>query len=319
MRVLFTGATGVLGREALPALIAAGHDVTGLARGDDDAAWLREIGARPASLDLFDGDQVNAAVAGHDAVVHFATAIPPFARMTKRDAWAVNDRLRTEATRTLVDAALAHGVERFMFPSIVFIYADGGDAWLDETAAISPVWDALDSALDAESEVRRFADGGGSGIVLRLGRLYGPGRASSELIQAVSTSRRKAPIVGSGRNFVSSIHSADVGSAVPIALTVPGGTFNVVDDEPVTAERLAASLADALGVGVPAKVPPVAARLAAGKAAALLTVSHRVSNGAFREATGWKPAHPSVVEGWHAVIASSKAQRQHRSRRPPGR
>jgi NAD dependent epimerase/dehydratase family enzyme len=89
------------------------------------------------------------------------------------------------------------------------------------------------------------------------------------------------------------------------AVTAPGGTYNVVDDDPVTSERLATALADALGVRRPAKIPAILARLAAGKAVNLLTVSHRVSNDAFKEATGWQPTYRSITEGWQAVVDQS--------------
>src|SRR5215218_367363 len=111
MRVLVTGATGVIGRQAVPRLLQAGHTVAGVARSDAAAGWLHAAGATPVRVDLFDPAKVRSVVADAQAVVHLATAIPPLARWRRRSVWRTNDRLRTQATRLLVDAAVAAGVE----------------------------------------------------------------------------------------------------------------------------------------------------------------------------------------------------------------
>lgn len=105
MKVFLTGATGVVGTRALPALVAAGHEVTAVARTDERAALVRRLGGQPVTVDLFGASAVAAAVVGHEAVVHLATNIPPMARSARRRAWATNDRLRSEASAHLVDAA----------------------------------------------------------------------------------------------------------------------------------------------------------------------------------------------------------------------
>jgi nucleoside-diphosphate-sugar epimerase len=302
MRVLFTGATGVLGRQAVPRLVAAGHEVVGVTRSEAEAQWLRSVGAAAQTLDLFDGDRVDSTVRGFEVVVHYATAIPPMDRMTKASSWETNDRLRSEATRHLVSAALKHGVGRFMQQSITLPYADGGDAWLDESAAIDPPWKVVESALEAESEAGRFAAGGGAGVVLRLARLYGPS-ASVGYVAAIKA--RKLPIVGKGDNWLSSIHEVDAGSAVVAAMGAPGGTYNLGDDEPVTSAEWARSLAEAVGAPAPRRIPRWLARIGAGGASRLLTISQRVSNRAFREATGWAPRYPSVRDGWAEMSDAS--------------
>lgn len=84
MKIVFTGATGVIGRRAVPAVVAAGHDVAAVARRDDDRGWLTDLGARPIGVDLFDPDVLARATSGADAVIHMATAIPPQDKMPKR-------------------------------------------------------------------------------------------------------------------------------------------------------------------------------------------------------------------------------------------
>lgn len=302
MKILFTGATGVIGRSAVPLLTKEGHDVTALARSGEDREWLDSVGARTVALDLFDAAAVSEVMAGIDTVIHYATSIPPLDRFGKREAWAVNDRLRSEATGILVDAALSNGVRRFVQQSITFFYADRGDQWIDESSPVAPQWDVLDSALDAESHVDRFRSGGGAGVVLRLARLYGPGRASDDFVDAVVD--RKMPIVGKGTNFVSSLHTHDAAAALGAALTAPDGVYNVADDEPVTAVRYGESLAELLGAPKPRHVPVVLARFALGKAVGLVTNSHRISSQSLKRATGWVPKYPSVVDGWADIVAS---------------
>jgi nucleoside-diphosphate-sugar epimerase len=299
MNVLVTGATGVIGGQAVPRLLQAGHEVAGVARSAAAARWLRAVGATPVQVDLFDPAMVAAAVANANAVVHLATAIPPLARMRRPGAWRTNDRLRTHATRNLVDAAIATGAEVFVQESISFVYADGGAAWLDESATVDPPVAATRSALVAEAETDRFASAGGRGVALRMARLYGPGRASAELANMALA--RRVFVVGHGGNYVSSLHVEDAGTAVAAALAVPSGIYNVGDDAPVTALRWTASLAAALGAPPPRRLPVWVARRLLGSVADLLTVSQRVSNQAFRRAAGWEPRHPSVVAGWPTV------------------
>lgn len=304
MKILFTGATGVLGTEAVPRLVADGHDVTGVSRSDDDRAWLEDVGARPARVDLFDPESIDGAMAGMDTVVHYATAIPELSAMAEKEAWTMNDRLRSEATRLLVDAAISHSVRRFIQQSITFTYADGGDEWLDESSEIAPAWEVLESAVEAERQVDRFRAAGGTGITLRLSRLYGPGEASREYMNGIAA--RKIPIVGNGRNYVSSLHVSDAALALSAAMRAPDGVYNVTDDDPVTSAEYTKSVAEALRAPRPRRVPAFVGRLALGEAVKLLTTSQRVSNRAFRESTGWAPAHPSVRQGWPDIVAQPR-------------
>ncbi|HEX6219850.1 MAG TPA: NAD-dependent epimerase/dehydratase family protein [Acidimicrobiia bacterium] len=307
MKILFTGATGVVGRAALPHLSVAGHDVIAVYRSETDRAWLEGLGARPVAVDLFDPDAVGSVVSGVDTVAHFATSIPSQNDMRKRASWDTNDRLRSTATAYLADAALDHGVRRFIQESISFVYADGGEKWLDESAPIEPAWDVLDSALTAEEHVARFRSGGGAGVVLRMARLYGPGEVSGEFIEAVRN--RAVPIIGTGANYVSSLHVDDAGTAVVAALTAPDGVFNVADDEPMRSADNLRALSEVLGAPPPRRIPSIMARIALGRAARLLTISQRVSNRAFREVTGWTPEHANARQGWGASVRQNRDER----------
>jgi nucleoside-diphosphate-sugar epimerase len=299
MRLFLTGATGVIGRRAVPALVAAGHEVTAVGRTPEKRAAIEQAGARAVAADLFDAEAVAAAVAGHDAVINLATAIPPASKAIRASAWRMNDRIRREASRNLVDAAVAAGASRYVQESFAPMYAGAGENWIDEGAPLDPAPHSR-STLDAEASARRFAEAGGAGVILRFGFFYGPdGSFAEDTIRAVR--RGLAPTVGRPDDYLASIHHDDAGSAVVAALSVPAGTYNVVDDEPLRRREFYESLADALGVGRP-KMPPSWLAGLTGSLGKTLSRSIRVSNRRFHEAAGWAPAYPSAREGWRAAV-----------------
>src|SRR5712671_5269514 len=131
MRVFVAGATGVLGRRAVAALVAAGHDVTGVARSPAKADLVGALGATPVEVSLFDADALRTAVGGHDAVCNLATHIPPLARAADPRAWQENARIRSEGSRNLVDAAVAAHATVYVQESIAVLYGDHCDEWVD--------------------------------------------------------------------------------------------------------------------------------------------------------------------------------------------
>jgi nucleoside-diphosphate-sugar epimerase len=162
--VFVAGATGAVGRQAVAALIEAGHRVRGTARDPGKSRQLRELGAEPVEVDLFDAGAVLRAVAGADAVVRLTTRIPPVARLRWRTAWAETNRLRTEGARILVDAALGAGVQVYVHESVAFVYQDAGARWIDEEAPTDTAdWPPLQATLLGEAEAARFAGRGEGG------------------------------------------------------------------------------------------------------------------------------------------------------------
>jgi nucleoside-diphosphate-sugar epimerase len=207
MRLLITGGSGVLGRALLPMLQRAGHHVTAPSRHE---------------LDLFDERALAGAVAGRDGIYHLATRIPPPDRMPDPAAWAENDRLRTEASRLLVDAGLADAAGVFVQPSIALVYPPGP---ADERTPVADVPAFLASTLIAEANALRFEQAGRRGVVLRLGLLYGP-----------TTGADRQPEAGA------TLHVDDAASALAAALEAPSGVYNVTeDDNPVSNAHFAAT------------------------------------------------------------------------------
>lgn len=299
MKVFLTGGTGVVGTRALPALVAAGHDVTAVARGPDKAALVERLGGTPVTADLFDPDGLAAAVVGHEAVVNLATAIPPFTKAWP-SAWALNDRIRREASRNLVDAALAAGAGRYVQESICFPYLDGGDRWIDEDHPVDHETDAFAGAGAAEAQTARFtaSSSGGAGVVLRFAQFYAAGSVHT-VSMAKALRWRLNPFVGDPDGYVSQIHAEDAGAAVAAALGAPAGVYNVADDEPMVRREAGPAAAAAMGLKPPRTLPARVWRPSPASAKAVMR-SLRISHDRFTAATGWTPTHPSIRTGWPA-------------------
>src|SRR5258708_11066690 len=120
MRVFVAGATGAIGKQLVPRLVAAGHEVGGMARSESKRALLRELGAEPVVADALDPDQVAEAVARArpEVIVHQLTAIGSLdPRHFDRD-FALTNRLRTEGTDYLLTAVPAVRVRRVRVPRL---------------------------------------------------------------------------------------------------------------------------------------------------------------------------------------------------------
>jgi nucleoside-diphosphate-sugar epimerase len=181
VRIFLAGASGAIGRRLVPLLLADGHAVTGTTRSTAKAAELEAQGVTPVVLDVFDSGAVREAVANAhpEIVIHQLTDLPQVldpAQMTA--SRQRNTRLRIEGTANLVAAAVAAGARRLIAQSIAFAYTDGPEPHAENDPLASP--DGDDPSAVTAKGVRALEDAvlGASvidGIVLRYGRLYGPG------------------------------------------------------------------------------------------------------------------------------------------------
>lgn len=182
MRVLIAGATGAIGRRLLPLLIKDGHAVTGMTRVAGKAAALEALGIAPIVVDVFQAEALREAAmdARPEIVIHQLTDLPQQVPQGPLDAAtaARNARIRIEGTANLLEAARDAGARRFIAQSIAFLYAAGRTPHL-EADALASADDDAPGALTARGvralEHATLSTPGIDGIVLRYGRLYGPG------------------------------------------------------------------------------------------------------------------------------------------------
>jgi UDP-glucose 4-epimerase len=286
--IVITGSTGVIGRRAVRELLAAGHRVTGVTRSALGRERLESLGARAVEADVFDEASLRRAFAGADAVVNLLTHVPGADRMADPSAWEENDRIRTEASAVIARAAQAAGVQRLVQESIAFVYADGGDAWLDEDAPVAG-GGVTTTALTAERNAGELF--GGDTVVLRFGLFMGPDSRST--LAALEAARGGASIaVGPPGAYRPTLWLDDAAAAIAAALRVPAGTYNVSDADPPTNAEIDAALAAAVGVGAlrprePQDGPPAR--------------SQRVSSRRLRDASGWAPRVRAGTEIWRRV------------------
>lgn len=306
MKIFVAGGTGVLGRASLGPLIAAGNEVSSTARGAEKAKLVRQLGAEPVEVDLYNVADVRRAIAGSDAVIRLTTKIGSLSKFRERHAWDETNRLRTEGARILVDAAVAERVPVYVHESVTFVYRDGRDNWLSED---SPVDDGgagiLRATLAGEQEAARFSQSGGRGIVLRFAGFYG-GDCPSTSEMATMARRRMLAQLGPASNYFSSIHIADAGRAVAAAVSLPAGTYNVCDDEPVRFADYLQIFAAALALPKPYRLPGMFGKWMFGEVWNYFNRSQRVSNAKLKEHSDWRPLVRSVVEGWPLTATELK-------------
>jgi len=227
-------------------------------------------------------------------------------KMRDSKAWDETIRLRTEGARILVDAAIAEHVQVYVHESVTFVYRDGSDRWLDEGAPTDAGNSAiLRGALEGEREALRFSDAGGRGVVLRFGGFYGPDAASTQDTLRMAQLRR-LPQFGSGANFFSSIYTVDAGRAVAAALHIPGGIYNVADDEPIRFHEYVDAVAKAARAQEPLHLPGFLGRWAFGEMWGYLSRSLRISNAKLKLASSWKPSVASAIFGWNLIASQSQ-------------
>ena len=313
MRVFVAGATGVIGKQLVPRLVAAGHEVHGMTRRESNQAMLYELGAVPVVADALDPDQVAAAVgrARPDVIVHQLTAIGAIdPRHFDRD-FALTNRLRTERTDHLLSAGQAMGVRRFVTQSNgAFPYARTSGAVKVEDDPLDPTpvreWRAMVAAIRHLEEAVLSANWT-EGIVLRYGAFYGPGTSlapGEEQFELVR--KRRFPLVGDGGGVWSFIHVADAAEATVAAVEHGSrGVYNVVDDDPAPVAEWLPALAQLLGAKKPMRGPRFIGRLLVGEVGIVMMTELRgASNTKAKLELGWRPAHPSWRQGFRAYDRS---------------
>ena len=307
MRVFVTGATGALGQHLVPALIAAGHEVTATTRTPGKAGQLREAGAEPVVVDGLDREAVIEAVqaASPEVIVHEMTALADMRSLRNVDkVFAATNELRTRGTDNLLAAAARAGTRRVIAQSNTNMTARSG-------APVQTEYDPLDSrsvpsaagTVAAVKHVEEAVPGAvAEGIVLRYGNFYGPG-ASDFLVEMVR--KRQFPVIGGGAGIWSFIEIADAAAATVAAVGRGApGVYNIVDSDPAPVAEWLPYLAKVAGAKPPLRLPVWLGRLLAGDfVVSQMTEARGSSNEKAKKELGFEPRYASWREGFRAWVS----------------
>jgi len=323
VRVLVTGASGFLGRATAAAVRDAGHEVRTFQRRPSGVSGVSDVLGT-----MTDGAAVARAVADTDAVVHLA------AKVSLAGDPADFARVNVDGTRTLVDAARAAGVARFVFvssPSVAhtgssLVGAGAGPAEPDRARG-----DYARTKAAAEL-VALGADAPGFAVVaVRPHLVWGPG--DTQLVGRIVDRARKGrlPLLDSGAALIDTLYVDNAASAMVAALVhaaddgVHGNAYVVTNGEPRPVGDLLAGICTASGVPAPrVHVPAGVARVAGSVVEAVwrvrpgedeppmtrflaeqLSTAHWFDQRRTRQDLQWAPAM-SIDEGLARLAAAAR-------------
>jgi nucleoside-diphosphate-sugar epimerase len=315
VKVFVAGATGVVGKRLVPALLAAGHQVVAMTRSAGKAGALAAADAEPVVADGLDRAAVLRAITSTapEVIIHQMTGLAGMKSLKKFDAeFAVTNRLRTEGTDHLLAAARAAGVRRVVAQSYgSWNYARTGTTLKTEGDPFDPTPPANQrqtlAAIEYLEQAVTHADGI-EGVALRYGSFYGPGTEIAAEGDIVAQVRKRAfPIVGDGAGVWSFIHIDDAASAAVAAIERGApGVYNIADDEPAPVAVWLPDLALALGAPAPRHVPVWLGRLFVGEVGvSMMTQIRGASNGKAKRELGWKPRYQSWREGFSVGLGDA--------------
>lgn len=296
MRVFVTGASGHLGSAVVPELLAAGHEVIGLARSDTSAAAIEKLGAQAHRGDLSDLDVLREEAAASDGVIHLAF----------RHDLMVNGDL-AGAARVDLDAltALADGLAGSGKPLV----GTGGTAMLVMGGIVGRPGTEHDTfpgggyRIEAENLVADLASRGVRSSVVRLAPTVHSSLDRYGFISTIiAAARRKgyAAYVGEGTNRWPAVHTLDAAQLYRLALEkAPAGTrLHGAADEGVPFQQIAAAIGHNLDIPV-RSIGPAEADDHFGFLGSFVQMDNPTSSAITRDLLGWTPTHPGLIADLH--------------------
>lgn len=308
MKVLVVGATGAVGRPLVRQLVGAGHAVVAAARNPSADV---PPGVEVRAVDLLDAASVIDVVneVAPDAIIHQATALTGLGNNLRKfdQSFATTNRLRTEGTRTLIEAGQT-------LPRMPRLVAQSfcGWTWAPSGGPVKTEDDALDpnpapafrETFAAIRELESLVSQYPNGVVLRYGALYGPGTSLAKggaQIEAIRT--RRFPLMGNAGAIWSFLHVEDAAAASVATLTRGHGVYNVADDQPVRIGEWLTEIARITGYPNPRRIPAWLAHLAGGQGLVhMMTRARGSSNTKARRELGWEPIYPDWRTGFEIEL-----------------
>lgn len=292
MRFFLTGATGYIGGTVAQSLLAAGHQVVGLARSDKSAERLTTVGVTAYRGDLKDLESLKIGAAAAEGVIHTGFSVDDFGKL---DVAFAQEGAAVEA---MLDALKGTG-KPFLYTSGAGVFAETGDRVVDETDSPNAKGD-VGLRIPIEQTVVQAAEHNIRSIVIRPGLVYGNG--GSQIMHAMAGLVRQAGgphTVGDGQNAWSAVHVEDLADLYLKAVEKgPAGTiFHAASEDEASMHDIASAIARTLDLQGPATVWPVEdAKGALGPLAEGLASNKRISAAKAREVLGWKPQRIGLID-----------------------
>jgi nucleoside-diphosphate-sugar epimerase len=298
MRVFITGASGWIGSALVPELIAAGHQVVGLARSDRSAAALAASGADVHRGTIDDLDRLRQAAVAADGVIHLAF---------KHDLLLTGDFQRAaDADRRAIETfgeALAGSDRPFVIASGLVGLTPGRVATERDGHEPNSAFAALGggpSTRQASAElVRSFAAQGIRSSIVRLSpTVHGDGdHGFMAILVHIARSRRVSGYVGEGTSRWPAVHRLDAAHLFRLALerAPAGSTLHGAAEEGVPIRAIAEVIGRHLDLPVVAVAPEQAGEHF-GFLGGLLDLDSPASSALTRELVGWQPTQPGLID-----------------------
>jgi nucleoside-diphosphate-sugar epimerase len=320
MRFFIAGATGTIGRPLVRALVARGHDVTGMTRTPARAALLESLGAHATVCDALDAQALKTAVqsAKPSHVVHLLTALPRAGALRAAGLRATN-RLRIDGTANLLAASIAAGAQRLVGESFAAVYgAADFDAARNENLPLPPesghaMAETVSALRSMEIQLQTERDDKTlETVALRYGMIYGP-EVPSFLALIPQLQAGRAFLPRGAKGVASFVHVDDAVSAAVAALEhpAPSPVYNVADDEPVQFGAFLELLAATIGAPRPRSAPRWLVRLVAPVIAEMASARIPLSNETIKRELGWRPRYSSLTEGLREMAAELASRHTH--------
>ena len=322
MRVLVTGATSLLGRFTVSALLASGREVTTLQRRASGIAGVREHEGS-----ITDASVVAAAMEGAQGVIHLAAKVDPIG------PWNAFAEVNIDGAAIVRDAAAAAGVERFVYVSSPSVAHDGGSISGSGVTPADPEQARSNYSRSKAVAEQRLLAGSTDALpvlAIRPHLVIGPG--DTQLVGRIAdrATAGRLPLVGSGLALVDTTWVDNAADALLAALDatprLAGRALVVSNGEPRTVHELIARITTALGIAWTPRSVPARAAIAGGAAAESiwartgrsdeppmtafgaeqLSTAHWFDQRTTREALDWRPS-VSLAEGWRRLAAHHRA------------
>lgn len=301
MNVLLTSATGYIGQAVAQALLAAGHEVTALARSESAVRRLSAAGIFPYRGDLTDAEGLIWAAQQADAVIHTA---------------ATNDAQMAEVDRRVVEMLLGalEGTQKpFVYTSGVWVMGDTAGEWADETAPLNPP--ALVAWRPAiEAVVLSAAQRDVRSMVIRPALVYGHGGGLMAMLVQAGRDRGAVPVIGDGSHVWPLVHIDDLARLYVNAMewAAAGTVWIGVGSGVPTMKTVALAAATAAEVAGVEFLSLEEARQLWGGLADALALDQRVLSDRARQQLRWMPSAPDVITeltqgSYRPVVASESS------------